>query len=65
VNGVDEIAPPASVEPFIGAMPEGGVHLIEHTGEIGVGLQHLAVLAGRQAHAHVWPEIVSWLQARA
>ncbi len=28
------------------------------------GLQHLAILVGRQAYARVWPEIVSWLNAR-
>jgi len=26
-------------------------------------LQHLGVLVGRQAHAQVWPEIISWLKA--
>jgi polyhydroxyalkanoate synthase len=39
------------------------VRLIEYPGEIGVGLQHLGVLIGRQAHARVWPEIISWLKA--
>jgi polyhydroxyalkanoate synthase subunit PhaC len=63
LNAADEIAPPASVRPFIHAMPEGSVCLIEHAGEVGLGLQHLAILAGRQAHAQVWPKIVSWLQA--
>jgi hypothetical protein len=24
-------------------------------------LQHLAILVGRQARAHVWPEIISWI----
>jgi polyhydroxyalkanoate synthase len=46
-------------------MPEGTSAFIEHAGEIGVGLQHLAILVGRQAHTRVWPKIVSWLQARA
>jgi len=65
VNAADEIAPPTSVRPFIDAWPEGDVRLIEHAGEIGVGLQHLAILVGRQAHVQVWPKIVSWLRARA
>jgi len=34
-------------------------------GRIGLGLQHLAVLVGRQAHAALWPEIISWLHAHA
>ncbi len=64
VNTADELAPPASVLPFTDAMPGHDVHVIEYPGEIGVGLQHLAILVGRQAYARVWPEIVSWLNAR-
>ena len=64
VNPVDEIAPPASVSPFIDAMPGEDFRVLEYPGEIGVGLQHLGILVGRQAYARVWPEIVSWLRAR-
>lgn len=63
VNAADEIAPPTSVRPFIDAMPEGNASVNEHAGEIGVGLQHLAILVGQQAHAQVWPKIISWLDA--
>ena len=35
--------------------------ITEYPGEAGVGLQHLAILVGRQAHATVWPDIISWL----
>jgi polyhydroxyalkanoate synthase subunit PhaC len=63
VNTSDEIAPAASLRPFTDAMP-GDVRVIEYPGEVGVGLQHLAVLLGRQAHARLWPQIVSWLEAR-
>ncbi len=63
VNPADEIAPPASVMPFIDAMPGERARVIEYHGEIGIGLQHLGILAGRQAHARVWPEIVSWMHA--
>jgi polyhydroxyalkanoate synthase len=52
MNTADEIAPPASVTPFVQAMPGGGV-----------GLQHLAILVGRQAYAEIWPEIMSWIKA--
>ncbi len=65
VNTRDEVAPVASIKPFIEAMPVRDVRLIEYPGETGVGLQHLAILAGRNAHARVWPEIISWLNARA
>jgi polyhydroxyalkanoate synthase len=64
VNGADEIAPAASIKPFVAAVSGASVRVIDYHGEIGVGLQHLAVLVGRQAHAQVWPEIVSWLRAR-
>jgi hypothetical protein len=28
---------------------------------VGIGLQHLALLAGPQAHARIWPAIFTWL----
>jgi polyhydroxyalkanoate synthase subunit PhaC len=64
VNPRDEIAPLASVLPFIDAMPGQDVRVLECPGEIGVGLQHLGILVGRQAYARVWPEIISWLRVR-
>jgi polyhydroxyalkanoate synthase len=63
VNTADDVAPLASVRPFIAAMPTKDVRIIEHEGEPGVGLQHLAVLVGRRAHARIWPEINSWLNS--
>jgi polyhydroxyalkanoate synthase len=36
--------------------------MIEYPGELGVCLQHLGILVGRQAYANVWPEIISWLK---
>jgi poly[(R)-3-hydroxyalkanoate] polymerase subunit PhaC len=64
VNLRDEIAPPASVLPFIEAMRGQDVRVLDYPGEIGVGLQHLGILVGQQAYARVWPEIISWLNAR-
>jgi polyhydroxyalkanoate synthase len=64
VNTADEVAPVGSVKPFIDAMPSGDVRMIEYPGEVGVCLQHLGILVGREAHARVWPEIISWLGAR-
>lgn len=61
VNAADEIATLASVARFAKAMPERAMRIIAYPGEIGVGLQHLAVLVGHQAYARVWPQIVSWL----
>ena len=64
VNTADEIAPLASVIPFFDAMPGADGRVLDFPGEVGVGLQHLAVLVGRQAYVRIWPEIISWLKAR-
>jgi polyhydroxyalkanoate synthase len=64
VNTADEVAPLPSLRPFIEAMPVRDARIIEYAGETGVGLQHLAILAGRRAYARVWPEIMAWLSAR-
>jgi hypothetical protein len=46
-------------------VPISGARIIEYKGEIGVGLQHLGILVGRQAHARVWPEIIAWLKGHS
>jgi polyhydroxyalkanoate synthase len=65
VNSADEIAPLAAVTPFVDKMSTKDTRVIEFPGEVGVGLQHLAILAGRQAYAVVWPEIMSWLKSHS
>jgi polyhydroxyalkanoate synthase len=65
VNTGDEVAPVSSVKPFVEATPDGDTRVIEYPGEVGVGLQHLGILAGRQAYARIWPQIISWLNARS
>jgi polyhydroxyalkanoate synthase subunit PhaC len=64
VNAADEIGPLASVAPFIDQMATKDTEIIACPNEVGVGLQHLGMLAGRQAYLHVWPQIISWLKAR-
>lgn len=64
VNTADEVAPAASVRPFLEAMPGRDARVIEFAGEAGVGLQHLAILAGCNAYARVWPGILAWLNDR-
>lgn len=63
INTSDEVAPPESVTHFVNAMREGNAGVIEYPGEIGICLQHLAMLVGRRAHAEIWPKIISWLAA--
>jgi polyhydroxyalkanoate synthase len=65
VNAADEIAPLTAVAPFIDKIPTKDTRIIEHPGEIGVGLPHLDMLTGRDAHARVWPQIIAWLTARS
>jgi poly[(R)-3-hydroxyalkanoate] polymerase subunit PhaC len=64
VNTADDIAPFQSVEPFIESLATPDARIIQYPGEIGVGLQHLGLLIGRQAHARIWPAIISWMDAR-
>lgn len=36
---------------------------LQYEGDVGVALQHLGVLIGRNAHAVVWPKLLGWLAA--
>ncbi|HWP27679.1 MAG TPA: alpha/beta fold hydrolase [Xanthobacteraceae bacterium] len=60
VNTRDDIAPLAAIEPFVAALPEANGRIIDYPGEVGVGLQHLGVLVGREALARLWPQIVAF-----
>lgn len=65
VNRADGLATEASVRPFIEAMAGTDKHVLFHDGEAGVGLQHVAILAGPRTLAQVWPRIAEWIEARA
>lgn len=62
VNTADQLVPPSSVLPFMKAAATRDHRIIDYPGETGVGLQHLAVLIGRKAHARIWPAIAAWLE---
>ncbi|MBB3769899.1 polyhydroxyalkanoate synthase [Angulomicrobium tetraedrale] len=64
ITPADEIGPRTAVEPFFARISGGDTQILEHPAEIGVGLQHLAILAGRRAHAQTWPQIAGWMAAR-
>lgn len=64
VNAADEIAPRASVEPFVAAAARKAGSVIECPAEIGVALQHLGILVGRAARRDAWPRIGAWLRDR-
>jgi polyhydroxyalkanoate synthase len=63
VNPDDEVVSVACLAPFIARMASSDTRILECPAEVGVGLQHLAMLAGRQAFARVWPDVISWLMA--
>jgi polyhydroxyalkanoate synthase len=63
VSAADRVTPRTAVTPFLEALQAGTSRLIEHQGEVGVGLQHLAILVGPKAHAQVWPQIFGWLDS--
>ena len=65
LNTADEVAPLASIKPFTDAMPAADVRIIEYPGEVGICLQHLGILVGRQALVRVWPEIITWLKTQS
>lgn len=58
-----KVIPPQSVMPFHEAAASSGKLLLEYSGDIGVNLQHVGVLVGRNAHARIWPAIFNWLDA--
>ena len=64
VNTADAVAPPASLVPMRDILGPDRLHIVEYPGEAGVCLQHLGILVGREAFARIWPQIISWIDAR-
>jgi polyhydroxyalkanoate synthase subunit PhaC len=54
------LAPPESVLPFVEATASRAKALLHYEGDVGVALQHVGPLVGRNAHALLWPKIVEW-----
>ena len=63
INTADAIAPLESVKPIADAIGPEKARIIEYPGEVGVCLQHLAILVGREAYAYVWPKVIAWLNS--
>ncbi len=64
MNARDVVAPLSSLSPIRDVLGSDKFRILEYPGETGVGLQHLAILVGREASARIWPEIISWTLAR-
>lgn len=63
INTADQIASQASLMPFTEKMTTK-TQIIQYPGEVGVCLQHLGILVGRQAQATIWPDILSWIKCQ-
>jgi polyhydroxyalkanoate synthase len=60
------VIPPASIRNFHRAAAAPRKKLLSYRGDVGVALQHVGVLVGRNAHDRLWPEVFDWLSgARA
>jgi polyhydroxyalkanoate synthase len=59
-----DIAPPQAVLPFHAAAGSTEKGLFWYEGDVGVSLQHVGMLVGRNAHRHLWPQLAGWLLAQ-
>lgn len=59
------VVPPDAVLPFYDAAGSAHKTLLHYDGDVGVSLQHVGVLVGRNAHSRLWPEILRWIGARS
>jgi polyhydroxyalkanoate synthase len=55
------LVPPAAVLPFVEAAASRDKTVLRYEGDVGVALQHVGPLVGRNAHALLWPRIVQWI----
>jgi polyhydroxyalkanoate synthase subunit PhaC len=58
------IVPPEAVLPFLRTAGAADKRLLWYEGDVGVAIQHVGVLVGRNAQRHLWPEIRRWVHAR-
>jgi polyhydroxyalkanoate synthase subunit PhaC len=57
------IVPPASILPFVEALrAAAATRLLRYDGDVGVALQHVGSLVGRNAHRRLWPAIRDWMR---
>jgi polyhydroxyalkanoate synthase len=63
VNPHSVVIPPRSVVPFHEAAASRRKALLYYYGDVGVALQHVGVLVGRNAHRTLWPQVLDWIDA--
>lgn len=59
------VAPPPALLPFYEAAGSREKQLIWYESESGVSIKHVGMLAGRNAHRTLWPQISEWLRGVA
>jgi polyhydroxyalkanoate synthase len=59
------VVPPQAVLPFHHAARSRDATVLWYGGDVGISLQHVGMLVGREAHRTLWPEIVHWLHRHA
>jgi polyhydroxyalkanoate synthase len=55
------VIPMHSVLPFYEATASKDKLMLHYDGDIGVNLQHVGVLVGKNAHQKIWPAVFDWL----
>jgi polyhydroxyalkanoate synthase len=56
------LVPPAAVLPLLQAAGSPDKTVLHYDGDLGVSLQHVGPLVGRNAHALLWPKILDWIE---
>lgn len=57
------VVPPEAILPFMDVAGATDKRVLWYEGDIGVAIRHVGVLVGRNAHTHLWPEILRWVRA--
>jgi polyhydroxyalkanoate synthase len=57
------VVPPDATMPFYEAVTSADKKLLTYHGDVGVSIQHVGPLVGRNAHQRLWPEIISWIHS--
>lgn len=57
------VVPPEAVLPALNRFGTEDRLVLWYPGDVGVSLQHVGMLVGRNAHRLIWPELLAWLRA--
>jgi polyhydroxyalkanoate synthase len=60
LNPYSRLIPPESILPVHHAAAASAKRIVRYRGDVGVALQHVGVLVGRNAHRHLWPILLEW-----